>query len=431
MSVKKYLLIGLLCFVSPCLIAQTPVQFPNPAHLSHEINQKDLRTHVTFLSLDALGGRLTGSDGEKLAAEYIANVFQYLGLEPAGDKGTYFQDFNFSTGHQQQQGRNVLARLRVDSKSKQVLLVGAHLDHLGYGIGGSLAREEEQGLVHSGADDNASGVASLLEAAVQLTEIQKQGQLHGQKDILFAAWSGEEIGILGSSHFIKNYSSNDNQPKIVADINLDMVGRLQDKLILQGIGSSSLWPQLLEQANANSSLALILQTDPYLPTDSTAFYVQGIPSINFFTGAHAEYHSPRDKPETLNYAGMEKITGFLVHLILEIENHSGFIDYKEVVQTTSHEGRGVKVYLGTIPDYAGLEVNGLGLAGVTKGSPAEQAGLKSKDVVVELAGKKIHDIYGYTSALNALSVGEPVKIVVLRGNDRVVLHIVPKTRSGK
>lgn len=406
-----------------------------------QIDVNDLQAHVLFLSSDALGGRLTGSIGEKRAARYVARIFRDLGLEPAGDNGSYFQQFNFSPGianlrqpQNKQHGINVLAKLRLQPGISEIIVVGAHADHLGHGeLSGSLAHSNEKGLIHYGADDNASGVAGVIEAAVMLRDMQARGTLHGNKDILFAVWSGEEFGILGSGHFIKNFmQKTDNQPfrsTIVADINLDMIGRMRDHLILQGVGSSLMWPKLIQQANIMHPVSLVTQNDPYLPTDSTSFYLRGIPTINFFTGAHAEYHTPRDRPETLNYEGIKNIAEFLVAFILAIEHEPDALDYQEVRKTSNASGSGFKVYLGTIPDYASSDSSGVKLSGVTKGSPAERAGIKADDVIIELAGKKIQNIYDYSLALKGLQPGKSAKLIVLRGQERVTIRVVARSRT--
>ena len=401
-----------------------------PANSSYKITKENIQAHVSFLSSDALEGRLTGTNGEKLATDYVAEEFRQLGLEPAGDNGTFFQEFNFTVAgrpgikNRIHHGRNVLAKLRVSSTSASNIVVGAHVDHLGYGkLNGSLARDNEKGRIHPGADDNASGVASVLEAAAKLSDLKKQGGLHGSKDILFAAWSGEEIGVLGSSYFMKNFSS-----KIDAAINLDMVGHLREKLVLQGVGSSLDWSKIIKKANVNQSVSLVMQSDPYLPTDSTPFYMHGVPTLNLFTGAHDNYHRPSDKPETLNYEGIKTISDFLVDMIAALESNST-LAYQEVEKRSEAPERGFRVYLGTIPDYASPDIIGVKLSGVAKKSPAELAGLKQDDVIVELAGKSIHDIYDYTKALNALSVGKAVKLVVLRDNTRLPLTIVARSRE--
>jgi hypothetical protein len=325
-------------------------------------------------------------------------------------------------------GRNVLARLRMASARSPMIMIGAHADHLGRGeLSGSRARGGEIQLIHHGADDNASGVASVLETAAVLSDLKAQGRLHGSKDILFAIWSGEELGLLGSTYFIKSCTSP--RPAIAAYINLDMVGRLRDKLVVQGVGSSSKWAKLIEQANKMHTISLLTQNDPYLPTDSTAFYLHGVPAINLFTGSHGEYHTPRDNIATLNFKGMKSVTRFLLDLILAIEVQTDLIDYKQVPKDRNNTQRGFRVYLGTIPDYTSSDITGVKLSGVTKDSPAERAGLKTDDVIVELAGKKIHDIYDYSYVLSALHAGQPVMLVVQRGQVRVKLAIVARSRD--
>lgn len=405
------------------------------AAATHEIMHKSLRAHVNFLSSEALGGRLTGSEGEKLATEYVATTFKRLGLEPAGDNGTFYQTFRFTAGVKKntQSGRNVLAKLKVGSGAAPILVVGAHVDHLGHGeVSGSRARNNEAGMMHPGADDNASGVASMLEVAASLSDLKARGKLLGNKTILFAAWSGEEVGVQGSSHFVAHFKKTPaNRPlrNIDAVINLDMVGRLKENLVLQGVGSSTDWLQLLNKIKPNHPIAFITQSDPYLPTDSMPFYLHGVPTLNFFTGAHDEYHTPRDKPDTLNYVGMKNIAKFLVDLVLMLEDQPGILNYQAVQKTSDHHERGFKIYLGTIPDYGSADVSGVKLAGVAKKSPAECAGIKQGDVITQLAGKRIHDIYDYTFALNKLPVGKPVTLVVQRAQTNVMLTIVPRYRD--
>ncbi len=331
-------------------------------------------------------------------------------------------------------GRNVLARLKLSMETSSTLLIGAHVDHLGHGeLGASRESDSAQKRIHYGADDNASGVATVLQSAVCLSQLKSEGQLKGNKDILFAIWSGEELGFIGSSYFVKNLmqqSSNQAmRPTIELDINLDMVGRLREKLLLQGVASSSRWPKLIEQVNRAYPMSLGLQDDPYLPTDSTPFYMQGVPILNFFTGAHDEYHTSRDKPETLNYVGMARILSFLVEMIKTLELESGFIDYQHVPKTGDKPSRGLRVYLGTIPDYTSMDIQGVKVSGVAKNSPAERAGIRAGDVIFELAGQKIHDIYEYTFTLNTLQVGEPVTLMVRRNNVETQLVVVAQSRE--
>lgn len=341
-------------------------------------------------------------------------------------------------------GRNVLAQLRQNPNANKVIIIGAHIDHLGHGNNSnSRAQAFEAQRTHPGADDNASGVASIMDLAKTLSELKEKNKLSGEKNILFAAWSGEELGLLGSTHFLMEEKNKDaasntikqsvsiKQNHLILDaaINLDMVGHLKKKLVLQGLGSSTQWAKIIKNVSVNRPFTIITQDDPYLPTDSTAFYLQGIPSINLFTGAHDNYHTPRDTADTLNYKGIKQISDLLVDLILAIEQQPNSMACNSMpnnVKNTEHE---LKIYLGTIPDYASADISGVKISGVAKNSPAELAGLQKNDILIELAGKKIHDIYDYTYILDALPVGEPVIIKCIRGKKELKLPIIAQVRG--
>ncbi|MCL4201962.1 MAG: M28 family peptidase [Pirellulaceae bacterium] len=339
-------------------------------------------------------------------------------------------------------GRNVLARLAAgDQPTAQSIVIGAHVDHLGKGpTSSSLARDDERQEIHFGADDNASGVAALLEIAAYASRLKAAGKWPAERDVLFAAWSGEELGLIGSSHFVKNRStptsaahgsaSDSLYPHIPACLNLDMVGRLDKRLILQGIGSSSAWPGLIERANAPVGLPVTLQEDSYLPTDASSFYVRGVPILSAFTGSHSEYHTPRDTPDTLNYEGTAKIARLMALIARSLATAEQAPDYVAQARPAERGQRaGLRAYLGTIPDYAEGDVKGLKLSGVGKDGPAEKAGVRAGDLIVELAGKKIENIYDYTYAIEALKIGVPVKIVVQRGDERITLEVTPGSRD--
>ena len=335
-------------------------------------------------------------------------------------------------------GRNVLARLRASAQAAKtgMIVVGAHIDHLGNGLGnGSLARGDEKGQIHFGADDNASGAAAVLGVAKTLAAQQAKGEVALKRDVLFALWSGEEMGLLGSSHFVKTFGQVEKEPKtlapaITAYLNMDMVGRLDSALVMQGVGSSSVWPEKIEQQNVPIGLPITLQNDSYLPTDATAFYLKQVPILNAFTGGHAEYHSPRDTVEKLNYAGLKKIAQLMTGLTRSLASSQASPDYIEIAKPKSPVGRvQLRAYLGTIPDYAQGNITGVKLSGVAKGGPADLAGVRGGDVVVELAGKAVENIYDYTYVVGSLKIGEPVGIAVMRNGQRTALTITPTSRE--
>jgi hypothetical protein len=335
-------------------------------------------------------------------------------------------------------GRNVLARLSVAAQPAQSLVVlGAHIDHLGHGASvNSRARTEEQGQVHPGADDNASGVAGMLEIAQYLTDLHARGQLAGQRDVLFAAWSGEELGLLGSGYFVRTFWHNGQTlgtltPAIAAYLNFDMIGRLTTHVYLQGVGSSSVWPGVIERGNVAVGLPIVLQPDSYLPTDATSFYLRGVPILSAFTGPHADYHTPRDTAERVNNEGAASIVQLMAALTRTLVMQPTVPDYIAQEKPTGSASRAnLRAYLGTIPEYGDTaEIKGVKLNGVAKGGPAAQAGLEAGDVIVQLAGKTIENIYDYTHALQAVKVGQPITVEVLRDGKRATFTVTPASRD--
>ena len=322
--------------------------------------------------------------------------------------------------------RNVLGILPPTEPASEMeyLIIGAHYDHIGYGEIGSLAGKDEEGQIHNGADDNASGTAVVLQLAAVLA---KQKAL--RKGVIFALWSGEELGLIGSSHFAEHPTVPLEQ--VVAYINFDMVGRLREnRFNLQGVGSSTLWRKLIEKRNVAAGFDLVLQDDPYLPTDTTAFYPKKVPVLNFFTGSHENYNRPTDDPDTLNYDGMERIATFAHQLIMDVAQSPERPDYVEVQRATPEGGsrETLRAYLGTIPDYT-TEIEGVKLSGVRGGSPADKAGLKGGDIIIKFGGQKITNIYDYTYALGAVKIGEPVEVVILRDGKQTTLKATPEARK--
>ncbi len=314
----------------------------------------------------------------------------------------------------------------------EYVLIGAHYDHIGHGeAGGSRAISGEEGQIHNGADDNASGTATVLELAAFLAKTRRNDQgTRQQRGLIFACWSGEEIGVIGSTYFARHAPCPLGQ--IAAYINFDMVGRLRDgRLILQGVGSSPDWLGLIETVNIREPMALVIQSDPYLPTDTHEFYPAGIPILAFFTDVHDDYNRPTDDADTLNYAGMAPITRFGSHVVTELAATPDRLRYASVKHTTPKGGAmgGRRIYTGTIPDFAAGDVGGMKISGVQGDSPAEKAGLVAGDVIVEFAGHKIGGLEDYAVILRALKPNKPVEIVVKRDGKEVRLTITPTLRK--
>ena len=385
--------------------------------------------------------------GDDFADDLLAPAGKSLSdLQNALDRGDAVPGFaipgltlaaNIDIVQEKRRGRNVLGRLMAGSEPKDTtVIVGAHLDHLGYGIGGdSLARADEAGRIHFGADDNASGVAALIEIAEYLVDQQRRGKFQPVHDILFAAWSGEELGMLGSTHFVRALGAGGDtpaslRPGVIAYLNMDMIGRLDTSVALQGLGSSSIWRSEIERRNAPVGLAITPVTSSYLPTDATVFYLRGVPILNAFTGAHPDYHTPRDTADKLNYPGAAKIARLMGLLTRALALRAEPPDYIRAEDAPVNRPRRTsRVYLGTVPDYVAEGVTGVRLSGVVKGGPAEAAGIEGGDIIVELTGREIETIHDYSYALDALKIGEPARMVVERGGERISVEITPASRE--
>ena len=341
----------------------------------------------------------------------------------------------------------------------EAIIIGAHYDHLGRGGEGSLATRE--GDIHHGADDNASGVAGLLELARLFTNDFKRPR----RTLIFIAFSGEEEGLLGSSFYV-------NHPVVplkqtIAMINMDMIGRMKEnRLIIGGVGTSPQWKDWIAGANldlgmivnvdgdyrreassasvpivigANNraivsldpskQLTLNLNEDGYGPSDHSSFYSKQIPVLFFWTGTHDDYHKPSDVAEKINYEGEARILT-LVRSILRALDQTDKRPAYTVARSNESQGRstGFRVYLGTIPSYAD-STSGVKLDGVREDSPAARAGLRANDVIVKLAGREIRNIYDYTYTLGEMKAGQEYEIEVIRGTERLQLKITPAVRK--
>lgn len=327
---------------------------------------------------------------------------------------------------QRRQGYNVAGYLPGSAAGldKPWVVLGAHYDHLGRGGGGnSLAGQDEQNAIHHGADDNASGTAAVLEAARRLAAEPPR------RSVAIAFWSGEELGLLGANAFIEQQVLPAEE--LAAYVNLDMVGRPRDnKLTLQAAGSSSLWPGLVERSNVPVGFDLTLNDDPYLPTDSAAFNLASVPTLNLFSGSHEDYHRPSDTADKIDYPGLDRVAAFaglIARRVADLDLPPDFVKV-EPQRRDGGDRDSVRAFTGTIPDYA-TEVEGLRLSGVIAGGPAAEAGLQAGDVIVELAGQAIANIYDYTYALDAVKIGVPAQVVVLRDGERRELTITPRARN--
>jgi acetylornithine deacetylase/succinyl-diaminopimelate desuccinylase-like protein len=398
------------------LITSAPLQ-AQPASLADETALQDLRVDVGYLSADLLEGRETGTTGERLAAHYIVQRFEELGLAPGFD-GTWVQLFDFTYSPNPhappgegtpRTGRNVVARL--DRGAERTIVVGAHYDHLGYGGVGSRAPDDS--LIHNGADDNASGVAALLEIARQLQASDARSH-----NVLFVAFSGEELGLYGSKHFVEAMPVPAEQVSYM--INLDMVGRLgpERRLVVSGTGTSPAWSAALDAAAEATTLTLATDPSGLGASDHSSFYLEDIPAVHLFTGAHDDYHTPADDSHRIDYEGLMDIATFAVRLVEELDD-DGALPFTETDNERSGRQMAFEVSLGIMPDYV-FEGEGMRIDAVTDDDgPAGRAGLQEGDVIVRLGGTDIDDIYAYMDALGQLEPGDTATVTVRRGDETI------------
>jgi len=329
---------------------------------------------------------------------------------------------------EKQTGRNVVAYLpadpgaRIPDAGRPWVIVGAHYDHLGHGTRGtSLADKTEAGQIHHGADDNASGTAAVLAIAETLAKQRMR------RNVMFALWSGEEIGLVGSNAFVT--SPPVPMTQVAAYLNFDMVGRMQNnRLAADGVASSPAWSRMLERANVAAGFDLATNPDPYQPTDSSNFNQAGLPTLFFTTGSHTDYHRPSDTADKIDYDDLDRIVDFAAAVIQSVANVDMAPEFTKVdPPQTGATLAGVRVTTGTIPDYT-TDAKGLMLAGVVGGGPAEKAGLMKGDVIIEIAGQSITNIYDYTFALELLKADTPVKVVFTRNGERREVQLIPAGR---
>lgn len=334
-----------------------------------------------------------------------------------------------------------------DSKLKnEAIVIGAHYDHLGRGGEGSLAPRE--GETHHGADDNASGVAGMIE----LARIFSGERARLKRTLIFIAFSGEEEGLLGSNYYV-------NHPVVplaqtVAMINMDMIGRMKDdRLIVGGVGTAQEWEKLINLKNLNFNepsgqvspqqtltvtgvgpinhpdhFLLTLNRDGYGPSDHASFYAKNIPVLFFWTGTHEDYHKPSDTADKINYPDEARIVSFVAEIVRGIGDSDRRLTYTVAKSESVGRSTGFRVYLGTILNYAD-STTGLTLDGVRDDSPASRAGLKAGDRIVRMAGRDVRNVYDYTYALGEMKAGEVYDVEIVRAGQALKLKITPAARK--
>ena len=382
-----------------------------------------IRADIAYLADDKLEGRLTGTPGNDSAAAYIARRFRALGLAPIVQPFTARIPAGHAVAPRPLPTTNVgaLIRGRDPALRGQVVVIGAHYDHLGRDA--TFANDRGAGdAIRNGADDNASGTAAVLELARLISARPLR------RSVLVVAFSGEEEGTLGSQYFV------DNPPvpvdSMVAMLNFDMVGRLSnDKLLVYGVGTATELPAIVDTANAaGARLTLKTLPDGVGPSDHAPFYLKNLPVLHFFTDVHGDYHAATDDIDKIDAGGEARVVNLGHAIARTIGDRPARLTFTRTASTqrmaTGDPSAGPRPYFGSVPDM-GSDATGMRLSGVTPGSPADKGGVKAGDIVVEFGGKAITDLYTYTDALNAQKPGDAVTVVVKRGpaGERVTLSV--------
>lgn len=388
---------------------------------AQDFKASDIRKHIEYLASDDLEGRGTGSLGEIKAANYIAEEFKKAGLKPAGKDDTFFQPFQVTYAVEGNPhmvtGRNVIGFL--DNGAEKTIIVGAHYDHLGRGYQSGSLSPDSKNLIHNGADDNASGTTGLIELAKYFAG----NSAKEKRNLLFMAFSGEELGLLGSKYFTE--SPTVPLKSVSAMINMDMIGRLDDAkgVIISGWGTSPTWGKVIPALAEKSKIRYTVDSSGVGASDHTSFYLKNIPVVQFFTGSHGDYHKISDDTEKINFEGEAKILKLIAGVLQKIDDEAQEPEF--ATAGNPHAGRttsNFKVTLGVMPDYS-YQGKGLKIDGVSKARPAEKAGMLAGDVIVKLAGKEIATIYDYMEILGKYEKGQSVEAEYLRNNIKKIVKI--------
>jgi hypothetical protein len=396
-----------------------------------EADSIQIRNDITYLASDKLEGRLTGTPGNDSAAAYIARRYRALKLE--APYPNYQQRFVARSAAMAHTGdtaglktQNVVAILRGTDPvlRNQYIVVGAHFDHLGRST--QFATDPKAGnVIHNGADDNASGTAAVMQLARMLSVSRPR------RSVIFANFTGEELGLLGSQYLV------DNPPvpldSIVAMLNFDMVGRLRnEKLMVFGSGSATEFPALLDSANLRFAPAFNIQGggDGFGASDNSSFYAKNIPTLHFFTDSHNDYHAATDDADKINASGEARVVDLAFTTLKNLDARATRLTFVRSTAPTRMAGSGSQAYLGSVPDMSAGSIPGIKLTGVRAGSPAETAGLKADDIIIELGGAKITDLQTYADALYSHKPGDTVTLVYLREGKRIETKVTLGTRGG-
>jgi len=405
-----------------------------------ETERQFIISHLSYLSSDLLAGRFPGTHQDTLSAQYIRDMLQEFGYQPLAHNG--FQSFfiNLTRVSQTTSGDaiddptqrsavhgthkvptfNVVMSLfgKVDTLSETIVL-GAHYDHLGMGGTGSGSRKPNENAVHHGADDNASGVAGIMEIARKLA--LQRSEL--KRNIVVVAFGAEEQGILGAKEFVRNLIEGVGKPVMM--LNLDMIGRMDSlqRLYIGGVGTFENGESFIRSIPNPHQFTLNLSKEGYGPSDHAVFYGSNIPVLYFHTGVHADYHKPSDSFDKIEIERMLTICDFVYEAVYHLATAPEAPRFQKAGPSEAPPRASFKVSFGIIPDFSSTDSVGLRVDFVTEGRPAEKAGMQPHDIIKYINGKEVFNVYDYMERLGELNAGEEVTVIVRRKKEMIILKI--------
>jgi len=396
-------------------------------YLAPVFSQDRLFNYVKFLSADDLKGRGLGTPGIENAAKYIAAQFKKAGLVPGADNGSYFQTWNEVVDASGNKGpvQNVIGIIPGINKDMagESVVISAHYDHLG--LGWPDVRKGNTGKIHNGADDNASGVAVMMELANLLGK-----SLRPQRTIIFIALTAEENGLVGSRYYVKN-SVKYPAARVIGNLNLDTVGRLnKNKLMVLNTASAREWKFIFMGAGYVCGVDAEMVAQDISASDQVAFIEAGVPAVQFFTGAHADYHRPSDTIDKIDAAGMVKVASYVREGILYLAERKEPLSFSGTLKTTHSTDRpkaGSRASTGSMPDFS-FSGKGVKIGAVAESSAAAKAGLKKGDVIIKLGKYDIENLKEYSIALKAYQPGDEVSVTYLRNDKKNEVKLILSER---
>ncbi len=407
-----------------CLTPRALVAAPSEAGSSFaitSIDNADLSGHIYFLASNELEGRAAGTPGCNIAAEYIASEFHRSGVKPMGDEGTFFQ--NFMKGDLAVKNVAGLLPGTDPAVANEILVIGAHHDHVGRGNFGSAGGASARGEIHNGADDNASGTSGVLELA------QAFSIYPPRRPILFLLFTGEDMGLVGSRYYCEH-------PLVplehtIAMFNMDMIGRSRERyLFIGGVGTSPIFKPMIERLNGDFGFHLEVKDGGRAPSDNASFYVKRMPVLFFFTNVHEDYHRPGDDWEKIDFATARDITRFIFRIAQETANAAerplftpseGFALPDSMMRPGSFS-RPRTAYLGVKPEVESEKGDGVGIEAIVGGSAAEKAGLLEGDRILSMDGDPVTDGDRLLELIKRTKPGQVVRLRIRRGLTEQVIE---------